>query len=85
MLAMLYHNQGRYAEAEPLYQRALHIYEQALGPEDLNTALTLHILAVLYRDQGKYAEAEPLYQRALHIRDQVLGPEHPFWPSLREW
>ena len=24
--------QGKYAEAEPLYQRALAIYEQALGP-----------------------------------------------------
>jgi tetratricopeptide (TPR) repeat protein len=32
-LAALYDNQGRYAEAEPLYQRALAIVEKVLGEE----------------------------------------------------
>jgi tetratricopeptide (TPR) repeat protein len=32
-LAALYKAQGRYAEAEPLYRRALEIWEKALGPE----------------------------------------------------
>ncbi len=32
-LAGLYQAQGRYAEAEPLYKRALAIIEKALGPE----------------------------------------------------
>jgi tetratricopeptide (TPR) repeat protein len=68
---------ARYAEAEPLLQRALNIFEQALGPEHPNTAATLHALARLSDKQGKYAEAEPLYKRALHIREQALGPEHP--------
>jgi tetratricopeptide (TPR) repeat protein len=31
-LALLYDNQGRYADAERLYQRALAINEKALGP-----------------------------------------------------
>ena len=30
-LALLYQYQGKYAEAEPLFQRALAIYEQQLG------------------------------------------------------
>jgi Tetratricopeptide repeat len=30
---MLYNNQGRSGEAEPLYQRALAIREKAFGPE----------------------------------------------------
>ncbi len=68
---------GRYVEAEPLYQRALTIFEQQLGLEHPNTATSLNNLAILYVDQGKYAEAEPLYQRALIIREQQLGPEHP--------
>jgi len=68
---------GRYAEAEPLYQRALAISEKALGPEHPNVANSLNNLAALYRGQGKYAEAEPLYQRALAIREKALGPEHP--------
>jgi tetratricopeptide (TPR) repeat protein/transcriptional regulator with XRE-family HTH domain len=68
---------AHYAEAEPLFQRALQIREQQLGPEHPETAYPLNGLANLYRDQGKYAEAEPLYQRALRIREQQLGPEHP--------
>jgi tetratricopeptide (TPR) repeat protein len=32
-LAALYYFQGRYAEAERVYQRALAIHEKALGPE----------------------------------------------------
>ena len=68
---------GQYMEAEPLYQRALHIREQALGPEHTAVARSLHNLADLYRVQGKYAEAEPLYQRALRIHELALGPEHP--------
>ena len=31
-LAVLYKSAGKYAEAEPLYQRALAIFEAALGP-----------------------------------------------------
>jgi tetratricopeptide (TPR) repeat protein len=68
---------ARYAEAEPLYQRALRIWEKALGPEHPDVATSLNNLAELCRAQGKYAEAEPLHQRALGIREKALGPEHP--------
>jgi tetratricopeptide (TPR) repeat protein len=70
-------HRARYAEAEPLYQRALAIGEQALGPAHPDTAQSLNNLAVLYDAQGRYGEAEPLYQRALAIYEQALGPEHP--------
>ena len=73
----LYHAQGRYADAEPHYQRALAIREKVLGPEHPDVATSLNNLAVLYRAQGRYADAEPRYQRALAIREKVLGPEHP--------
>ena len=76
-LASLYYAQGKYAEAEPLYQRSLAIREKALGPEHPDVAQSLNNLAELYRTQGKYAEAEPLYQRALAILEKALGPEHP--------
>ncbi|MDQ2715171.1 MAG: FxSxx-COOH system tetratricopeptide repeat protein [Chloroflexota bacterium] len=67
---------GRYAEAEPLFQQALRIREQQLGPEHLDVTYPLAKLAELYRLQGKYAEAEPLFQQVLRIREQQLGPEH---------
>ena len=73
----LYHNQGRYAEAEPLDTRCLAIREKVLGPEHPATAATLNNLALLYKHQGRYAEAEPLYTRVLAISEKVLGPEHP--------
>ena len=59
-LALLYHGQGKYAEAEPLHQRSLAIQEKTLGPEHPNVAASLSNLAELYRAQGQYAEAEPL-------------------------
>ena len=36
-LAALYQAQGSYAQAEPLYKRALAIVEKVLGPEHLTT------------------------------------------------
>jgi tetratricopeptide (TPR) repeat protein len=66
-----------FATTEPLYQRALAIWEKALGPEHPDVAMSLNNLAALYRNQGKYAEAEPLFQRAFAIWEKALGPEHP--------
>ena len=71
------YQQIRYEEAEPLYQRALGIREQQLGPLHPDTAQSLNRLAGLYKAQGQYEQAEPLYQRALAIREQQLGPLHP--------
>ncbi len=71
------YERGRYSEAEPLYVRALAIYEQQLGPLHPGTATGLNNLASLYESQGKYSEAEPLYVRALAIYEQQLGPLHP--------
>ncbi len=76
-LAVVYEDLGRYAEAEPLYNRALAIREKALGPDHPRVATSLNNLALLYHAQGKYAEAEPLYKRALAIQEKALGPEHP--------
>src|SRR6266702_4146344 len=68
---------AQYAQAEPLYLRALAIREKIEGTEHPSTADTLHELAMLYWDQGKYELAEPLFQRALAISEKVLGPNHP--------
>jgi esterase/lipase superfamily enzyme len=62
-LAELYRAQGRFAEAEPLYKRALSIREKALGPDHPDVGQSLNNLAVLYGAQGRFAEAEPLYKR----------------------
>jgi tetratricopeptide (TPR) repeat protein len=71
-------DRAHYAEAEPLYQRALVIWKKALGPEDPAVADSLNNnLGWLYYLHGKHAEAEPLYQRALAIREKAQGLEPP--------
>jgi Tfp pilus assembly protein PilF len=70
-------DRARYAEAEPLYQRALAIREKALGADHPDTATSLNNLATLYYHQGRSGEAEPLYRRTLAIREKAQGPDHP--------
>jgi tetratricopeptide (TPR) repeat protein len=68
----LYHA-GTYGDAESLYQRALKMREQVLGPQHPDVAQSLNNLAALYYAQGKYTEAEPLLQRALQIWEHALA------------
>jgi tetratricopeptide (TPR) repeat protein len=70
-------DQGKYAEAIQLAERALAIWEKALGPEHPNVANSLNNLALVHYNKGDYAKAEPLYQRALAIWEKALGSEHP--------
>ncbi|HCF86057.1 MAG TPA: hypothetical protein DEV72_12745, partial [Ktedonobacter sp.] len=63
--------------AEPLYQQALTICEQQLGPNHPYIAISLNNLALLYDAQDEYAKAEPLYQRVLTICKQQFGDDHP--------
>lgn len=75
--AMQLYNAGRYADALPLFQRALAQRESEVGADHPDTAQALMSLVQLYWAQGQYAPAIPLAQRALAIREKALGPEHP--------
>lgn len=68
---------GRDAESEPVYKRAVALYETALGLDSVEIAPALNNLAALYQRQQRYAEAEPLFVRALAIREKRLGASHP--------
>jgi tetratricopeptide (TPR) repeat protein len=68
---------GDYAAVQPLFERALAICEQVLGPDHPQTATSLNNLAVLLDSTGNYAGARPLYERALAIKEQMLGPDDP--------
>ncbi len=69
-LGSLYHAQGKYAEAEPLYQRSLAILEKALGPEHPNVANGLENYAGLLRQTGREDEAAEMEARAKAIREK---------------
>ena len=66
---------ARYTDAEPLFKRALLIWERTLEPEDPKVAQALNDLAQLYFNQGKYPKAKPLFEQALSIREKALGPQ----------
>ena len=76
-MATLYLVQNRTKEVEPLFKRALSIYEKVVGDDHPAVALVLADLAGLYRLQARFADAEALYQRILRIRKQILGANHP--------
>lgn len=78
-LASLYTNQAKYAEAEPLYQRAVAILEK--NKETALLANTLHNLGRLYQQQDRDVEAEGFYKRALAIHEKARSENHPFVPD----
>jgi hypothetical protein len=76
ILGHLYADQGKLAEAEEMYRRALEGREKALGAEHILTLDTVNSLGNLYRIQDKLAEAGKMYVRALEGREKALGAEH---------
>jgi tetratricopeptide (TPR) repeat protein len=76
-LAAIYHVQGQYAKAEPLYRRALTIRETALGPDHLFVAATLANLAEMESATGRYDRAAEHYARAIRIRQEAFGTDDP--------
>ncbi len=76
-LASFYREQEKEVEVESLYQRALAVLQNSLGPEHPDVANILCELADLYNDQGKGTEAQLLYERAHAILEKALGAEHP--------
>ncbi len=59
-LAALYRAQGRYADAEGLYARALTIQRNALGADHADVIRTTRALAEVYRADGRGKDADDL-------------------------
>jgi tetratricopeptide (TPR) repeat protein len=84
-LALLYYNQGRYGEAEPLFQDALAMYQRLLGQAHPDVAASLLNLGALRHNQGRYSEAQTLLLQARPIYLSQLGPDHPNTQALQSW
>ncbi|KAF6019258.1 NPHP3 [Bugula neritina] len=67
-LAVIYCHMSQQSDAEPLYERALKIYESSLGLIHPRVAETLHNIAVLKYEQCDYEAAAKLYKRATDIK-----------------
>lgn len=78
LLADLYdHDEGRDADAEPLYRRELAIREQALGEAHPLTAYAEYDLAEFLARRGDSSEAVSLARRFLATIRRTHGPRHP--------
>ena len=75
-LCLFLQAQGKLAEAEPLYQRAIAIWEKILGPDHPTVAGGVNNLAMLLQDQGKLDEAGPLLPQAMEGYCELQGDRH---------
>lgn len=72
-LAAVYHTQGKYTMAEPLYTRSLEIKTRIHGEQHPEVALNVHNLAILYSARRMYPVAEKYYKRAVELKSQIYG------------
>ena len=70
-------DQGKYAEAEPLYKRSLAIREKALGPDHPDVATSLNNLAGCTQTKASTPRPSRCTSASLAIREKALGPDHP--------
>ena len=68
-LGILAQDRGDYDAAEPLYRRALEMFER-IG-DQAGMASSYHNLGILAQDRGDYDAAEPLYRRALETLERI--------------
>jgi len=71
------YDQGKYAQAQPLFENALEIRRRLLTDDHPDTALSYNNLAVNLDFLGKYSQAQPLHEKGLEIRLRLLRDDHP--------
>jgi tetratricopeptide (TPR) repeat protein len=74
-LAAVLNFQGKYAEADATYRRALNILQGGFGPESIQVVIVHNGIGQNLADQGRSSEAEASYREALEIGMNV-NPEH---------
>ncbi|MGB8689209.1 MAG: tetratricopeptide repeat protein, partial [Microcoleus sp.] len=77
-LALLYDSQGRYRDAEPLYQQALEIYQRLFRGDHPNVALSLNNLALLFVVTNRPQEAFNQMQQAIAMETRLIQRNFAF-------
>src|SRR5580658_5878226 len=76
-LAAFYASDGRYADAEKVYEKRLELVEDALGRANPDIIPAIHEVARVNFAQMKYARAEELFNRSLRIMEREYGDDDP--------
>jgi tetratricopeptide (TPR) repeat protein len=69
--------QGKFADAEALYRRALNLTRRRHGNDALEVAAPLRTLGGLLSYTGRAPEAQPLLEQAVAILRRTYGTNHP--------
>jgi tetratricopeptide (TPR) repeat protein len=67
---------AEYTDAQELLERALSVYQTAVGSDDPQVAGNLHSLGFVLRDQGDLTGARSHLERAVSIQEATLGRDH---------
>lgn len=76
-VAGIYEHAARPADAKAAMQRALELYEGAMGAEHPVVAQLLCRIGVIHRTRADYEAMRQMCGRGLAIAERVVGPEHP--------
>jgi tetratricopeptide (TPR) repeat protein len=76
IMAGVYRRTDQFALAMDLYNKALAIQTQHVGPFHPDMRSTTRGIALLYRQQLKYDEADSYLRKALEMAQISLGPRH---------
>ncbi len=71
------YDQGKYAAAQPVFEKALEIQRRLLSDDFPETASSYDNVGESLKGQGKYAAAQPFYEKALQIQRRALTDNHP--------
>lgn len=74
--ANLYHDLGRYAEADVAYRQSIRAYRAIQGEDSADAAVPLNNLASLLEARGDFLAALALFEESLAIRRERFGPDH---------
>ncbi|GAA0159217.1 hypothetical protein LIER_16047 [Lithospermum erythrorhizon] len=75
-LAQIYAKSNRFAEAENMQRRILHLIELSKGWNSLDTVIAADRLSVTLQSAGSLKEAEDLMERCLAARKTLLPENH---------
>jgi Tetratricopeptide repeat/NB-ARC domain len=76
-ISHVYHNEGRWKEAEELQIQVMETRKRVQGHEHPSTLTSMNNLASTFQDQGRWKEAEELQIQVIETTKRVLGHEHP--------
>jgi tetratricopeptide (TPR) repeat protein len=79
ILGLASYKQGKYKQAEALYNKVLKIQKDKFGIEHTDTALIFHNLSALYDEWGKLEQAIPLCLKAQKIWEKTIGIKDPLF------